>query len=86
MTMWAMLALLFALAAGAAIPSASAQSRRAVPWCANLGGQFGYDCGYYSFEQCMETARGLGNSCSPNPWAQGTDRGVPPRGARTRRR
>jgi hypothetical protein len=82
-----MLALLFALvAAGTVIPSASAQSRRPAPWCANLGGDFGLDCGYYSFEQCMETARGLGNSCSPNPSAQGTDRPVPRGSARTRRR
>jgi len=32
-----------------------------------MGGQFGFDCGFYSYQQCMETARGLGNSCAPNP-------------------
>ena len=43
---------------------------QAAPWCANLGGSFGsYDCSYYTFEQCMATARGLGNSCAPNPRA-----------------
>jgi hypothetical protein len=38
------------------------------PWCAALGGRDGgNDCGYYTFEQCMATARGLGGYCSPNP-------------------
>ncbi len=36
-------------------------------WCANMGGGWGFDCSYFTFEQCMATARGLGNSCSPNP-------------------
>ena len=48
----------------------SAQGRRPAPWCAYLGGHGGgFDCGYYTFEQCMATARGLGGSCSPNPRA-----------------
>jgi hypothetical protein len=34
-----------------------------------MGGDWGFDCSYYTFEQCMATARGLGNSCSPNPRA-----------------
>ena len=46
----------------------AADWRQIAPWCAYLGGQgFGYDCSYYTFEQCMATARGLGGSCSPNP-------------------
>jgi hypothetical protein len=50
--------------------SAAFAQRRAPPWCAYLGGQAGgYDCSYYNFEQCMETARGLGNTCVPNPYA-----------------
>jgi Protein of unknown function (DUF3551) len=48
----------------------AAEARAAPPWCANLGGRDGgWDCGYYTFEQCMATARGLGGSCQPNPWA-----------------
>jgi Protein of unknown function (DUF3551) len=40
------------------------------PWCAYLGGFGGnFDCSYYTFEQCMATARGLGGYCSPNPRA-----------------
>ena len=50
--------------------NASAETRRPAPWCAYLGGGSGsYSCGYYTFEQCMETARGLGNYCVPNPRA-----------------
>jgi hypothetical protein len=46
----------------------AAEARAAPPWCANLGGRDGgWDCGYYTFEQCMATARGLGGYCSPNP-------------------
>ena len=49
---------------------ATADWRQLAPWCANLGGRDGgYDCGYYTFEQCMATARGLGGSCAPNPRA-----------------
>ena len=39
------------------------------PWCAiysegAAGG--GTNCGFTTFEQCMETARGLGSNCQPN--------------------
>jgi hypothetical protein len=44
--------------------------RQLAPWCAYLGGfGGGFDCSYYSLEQCLATARGLGNYCSPNPRA-----------------
>jgi len=40
------------------------------PWCAIYGGGDGGDggtnCGFVTFEQCMETARGLGSNCQPN--------------------
>ena len=37
------------------------------PWCAYYSGRGGggTNCGFISFEQCMETARGLGR-CSPS--------------------
>jgi hypothetical protein len=54
--------------------AAQAQSRRIPPWCAFMGGDFGYDCSFYTFEQCMETARGLGNYCVRNPYLAGADR------------
>jgi uncharacterized protein DUF3551 len=48
-------------------PAARADWRQAAPWCANMGGGWGFDCSYYSLKQCLVTARGLGGSCSPNP-------------------
>ena len=55
---------------------------RPAPWCANLGGRDGgWDCGYYTFEQCMATARGLGGSCAPNPRALAAPK-PPPRRVR----
>jgi hypothetical protein len=37
------------------------------PWCAiysDMGG--GTNCGFTTFQQCMETARGMGSLCQPN--------------------
>ena len=39
------------------------------PWCAYYSGGRGgggTNCGFISFEQCMETARGLGSFCQRN--------------------
>jgi hypothetical protein len=47
-------------------PHAQAQN---YPWCAYLGGGMGgggKNCGFISFEQCMETARGNGSDCRIN--------------------
>jgi Protein of unknown function (DUF3551) len=50
--------------------AAAAAWRQRAPWCAYLGGMGGgFECAYYTFEQCMETARGLGGYRSPNPYA-----------------
>jgi hypothetical protein len=39
------------------------------PWCANLGYLgTGWECAYYTVEQCMARASGVTNSCSVNPW------------------
>jgi Protein of unknown function (DUF3551) len=78
------LGFLIAASALASPNSAQAQSR-IPPWCAFMGGQFGYDCGFYSFEQCMETARGLGNFCAPNPRYQAAPR-APRKARRARKR
>ena len=62
-----------ALVAGAGLLDAGSSAvaqRRPPPWCAYEGGHDGgLDCAYYTFEQCMATARGLGGRCQPNPWA-----------------
>ncbi|MCC6776382.1 MAG: DUF3551 domain-containing protein [Hyphomicrobiales bacterium] len=47
-----------------------AQPSQRAPWCAYLGGSSSaYDCSYFTFEQCMATARGLGGFCAQNPRA-----------------
>ena len=61
---------LAATAALAAPNAARADWRQAAPWCANMGGGYGFDCSYFTFDQCMATARGLGNFCTPNPRAR----------------
>ena len=66
---------LIALVAGVLIGSAvlplqnvaNAESHRVPRWCASMGGDFGFDCSFDTFSQCMETARGLGNYCLQNP-------------------
>jgi Protein of unknown function (DUF3551) len=67
-------AILIGVIAGAGMldsgQSAAAARWQRAPWCAYLGGFGGnFDCSYYTFEQCMATARGLGGYCSPNPYA-----------------
>jgi uncharacterized protein DUF3551 len=63
---------------------ARADWAQTAPWCANMGGRDGgWDCGYYTFEQCMATARGLGGSCAQNPRALAAPKPKPqPRRAR----
>jgi hypothetical protein len=43
------------------------------PWCTSgAGHDWGaVNCGFSTFEQCMATARGNGQSCQPNPLYQG---------------
>jgi Protein of unknown function (DUF3551) len=39
-------------------------------WCAEDYGPSGYrNCGYYSFQQCLAGASGVGGFCYPSPWA-----------------
>ncbi len=44
------------------------------PWCAQYSGDEGdggRNCGFVSVEQCMDTVRGMGGSCEPNPFYTG---------------
>jgi hypothetical protein len=51
-----------------AIDAAQAQAWKGRgSWCAAETLGPGYDCAFYSFEQCMATASGLWSACSPNP-------------------
>jgi uncharacterized protein DUF3551 len=41
----------------------------AAPWCAQYGGRAGgTNCGFHSFQQCLDTVRGIGGFCSRNPF------------------
>ena len=50
--------------------AASAQPAAAIeyPWCAQYSGHGGggRNCGFVSWEQCMETVRGMGGDCERN--------------------
>jgi hypothetical protein len=64
----------FKLASSAAIAIAAmatfTQPAAAIeyPWCAQYSGRGGggRNCGFVSFEQCMETIRGMGGFCEQN--------------------
>jgi hypothetical protein len=67
----------------AAVTLATAAHAQNYPWCAiysegAAGG--GTNCGFVSYEQCMETARGLGSFCYRNTQY------VPPPGPHSQRR
>ena len=59
---------LFALALSAtAIALGAPAQAQNYPWCAYYNGTGGArNCGFVSFEQCMQTAQGAGASCRPN--------------------
>jgi Protein of unknown function (DUF3551) len=41
----------------------------AAPWCAQYSVHGGAtNCGFYSFQQCMQTVHGIGGFCSQNPF------------------
>src|SRR4051812_31213881 len=67
-TRWVVAALV--LATGIALASCSG-ARPTAPWCAALngGGSIIEDCAYFSFEQCMQTVRGVGGYCHRNAYA-----------------
>jgi hypothetical protein len=52
------------LAAITSLPTAAAAIE--YPWCAQYSRDGGRNCGFVSFGQCMETARGAGAFCVPN--------------------
>ncbi len=59
-----------ALAAG--VPESHAQSPYDYPICAYYNNPSGASACYYSsYEQCRATMRGIGGSCSPNPFYRG---------------
>jgi hypothetical protein len=57
-----------AAATAALAPPAHAQTN--YPWCAHYGNGTGgaMNCGFTTFEQCLETVRGIGGFCERNDW------------------
>jgi hypothetical protein len=54
-------------------------------WCAIYSGRAGgTNCGFTTFQQCMDTARGLGSFCQPNTQYQPPPGPHPPRKLRGR--
>jgi hypothetical protein len=56
-----------------AVAVVSARAAVIYPWCTSGAGMdFGaVNCGFTTFEQCLQTARGNGQTCQPNPLYQG---------------
>lgn len=52
-----------------------AQTAYDYPWCALRGGRGGggTSCYYTSYQQCMETLRGIGGSCIRSPYYRGPE-------------
>jgi hypothetical protein len=53
----------------AAATSGTAAKAQNYPWCEYMGGGFdggGRNCGFISFEQCMQSAWGNGSDCRKN--------------------
>jgi hypothetical protein len=62
---------LFLVAAGLALTALSGGEAAAAAYCAyetsGRGGGTAENCGFHTFEQCLENVRGMGGTCSPNP-------------------
>jgi hypothetical protein len=59
----------FCVALGTAVIPTAAQAAIEYPWCAQYSSgedSGGRNCGFVSYEQCMETARGAGAACEVN--------------------
>jgi hypothetical protein len=64
---------IFAIAALATIVMIQPRSADAAPywpWCSQYGGDMGaaHACAFSSWEQCMQTVRGIGGYCYVNPY------------------
>ncbi len=44
----------------------AAPSARAAEWCARYD-PYTENCGFYTFQQCLDTIRGVGGICERNP-------------------
>ena len=58
------------LVAAALLADAGARNAEAAAWCAWYDA-YTYNCGYYTFEQCLATIRGAGGYCARNVYDYG---------------
>lgn len=58
--------LLFAFGVLVAAIAMDGRPAKAQPWCAYYDA-YTYNCGFYSFEQCLATISGAGGVCRRNP-------------------
>jgi Protein of unknown function (DUF3551) len=69
----------------AAVAGGTRAEAQNYPWCAIYSGRAGgTNCGFTTFQQCMDTARGLGSFCQPNTQYQPPPGPHPPREMRGR--
>jgi hypothetical protein len=60
------LLLVFVVCASFVAAGKSAEAQN-YPWCAHLGTGFdSTNCGFTTFQQCMDTVSGIGGFCQPN--------------------
>jgi len=72
---WLSLSFLAALAAADLLAPASAQAEP-YKWCATFGsgrGGSARNCGFVTWEQCMQTVRGMGGFCEVNLFYTGPE-------------
>jgi len=79
--MWKILPALATLAAFAAATLFTPSTSRADPYkycsvTSSLGGTT--NCGFRTYEQCMQTVRGMGGFCQPNQFYTGPDNDAAP--------
>lgn len=63
------LSLLLLGIAFSAIATSTGTHAQNYPWCAYYGGVIGgggTNCGFTTFQQCLDTISGIGGSCEPN--------------------
>jgi Protein of unknown function (DUF3551) len=53
------------------LAAAGTRHAQAAPWCAWYNA-YARDCGYYTFEQCLATIRGVGGYCARNVYDYAT--------------
>jgi hypothetical protein len=66
-----------ALMAAATMPAAAGKTPA---WCAQYDA-YTYNCGFFTFAQCLATISGAGGYCRPNYWAQEPVRSYKPKRA-----